>query len=315
MNAVIVTGATSMLGIATIQVCLENNVRVIALTRANSRRKSCLPKSELITLIECDLSELSEVDLPKDDYDILYHFGWGFTDRTTRDDPILQYKNIGYTLDAVQLADKYGCRKFLGAGSQAEYGFQEKKITEETPVNPEVCYGYAKYAAGKLAEKLCNKLGLICIWTRTFSVYGRYDSANTMVSYALCQYKKGEVAQFSSGMQMWDFLFEEDAGKYFYLLGKKVNSNLLVNVASGNVKQLKEYIEEMAEALNKIGRGELFRYELENGKRNIPLNGINPSVNKLQEITDYMPQVGFAEGIKKIWSSLDDRKGEGEYGY
>ena len=89
MNAVIVTGATSMLGIATVQVCLENGVKVIALTRANSRRKSCLPKSELLTLIECDLCDLSKVDLPEDNYDIFYHFGWGFTDRITRDDPVL----------------------------------------------------------------------------------------------------------------------------------------------------------------------------------------------------------------------------------
>ena len=48
-----------------------------------------------------------------------------------------------------------------------------------------------------------------------------------MIPYALRQYKKGEIAQFSSGMQMWDFLFEEDAGKYFYLLGKKVEKDVL----------------------------------------------------------------------------------------
>lgn len=300
MNAVIVTGATSMLGIATVQVCLENGVKVIALTRANSRRKSCLPKSELLTLIECDLCDLSKVDLPEDNYDIFYHFGWGFTDRITRDDPVLQSKNIGYTLDAVQLAHKCGCRKFLGAGSQAEYGFHTERITEEASVTPGVSYGYAKYAAGKLAEKLCNKLGLICIWTRTFSVYGRYDSENTMIPYALRQYKKGEIAQFSSGMQMWDFLFEEDAGKYFYLLGEKVEKDVLVNVASGNVKPLKEYVEEMAEVLNELSQDRLFRYELERGTEDVPSNGINPCVSKLRELTNYVPQIGFREGIKKI---------------
>lgn len=300
MNAVIVTGATSMLGIATVQVCLENGVKVIALTRANSRRKSCLPKSELLTLIECDLSDLSKVDLPEDNYDIFYHFGWGFTDRTTRDDPVLQSKNIGYTLDAVQLAHKCGCRKFLGAGSQAEYGFHTERITEETSITPGVCYGYAKYAAGKLAEKLCNKLGMVCIWTRTFSVYGRYDSENTMIPYALHQYKMGEIARFSSGMQMWDFLFEEDAGKYFYLLGEKVEKDVLVNVASGNVKPLKEYVEEMAEVLNELSQDRLFRYELERGAEDVPSNGINPCVSKLRELTSYVPQIGFREGIKKI---------------
>lgn len=299
MNAVIVTGATSMLGIATIQVCLENNVRVLALTRANSRRKSCLPKSELITLIECDLDELKGIDFPKDDYEIFYHFGWGFTDRTTRDDPILQYKNIGYTLDAVQLAHKCGCKKFLGAGSQAEYGFQDKIITEETPVNPGVCYGYAKFAAGKLAEKLCNKLGMVCIWTRIFSVYGRYDSENTMIPYAIRQYKENRIAKFSSGRQEWDYLFEEDAGKYFFLLGEKAMETAVVNVASGKIRPLRDYIAVMADVLNEKDKDRPFKYEL-SAEKNVPLKGIHPNVSRLRDITGYIPETGFAEGIRKI---------------
>ena len=94
MEAVIVTGATSMLGIATIEECLKNGVKVTALCRINSRRKNLLPKSELLTLIECDLGELKNINLPKENYDVLYHFGWAYTDRVTRDDPILQSKNI-----------------------------------------------------------------------------------------------------------------------------------------------------------------------------------------------------------------------------
>ena len=300
MKAVIVTGATSMLGIATVQECVKNSIRVIALSRINSRRKKYLPQSELLSLIECDLSELNRIELPKEDYDVFYHFGWGFTDRSTRDDPILQSKNIGYTLDAVQMAHKYGCKKFLGAGSQAEYGFHNEKIAEDTPVTPEVCYGYAKYAAGKLAEKLCDELGIICIWTRTFSVYGRYDSENTMIPYALRQYRKGEIAQFSSGMQMWDFLFEEDAGKYFFLLGEKADRSIVVNVASGVAKPLKEYIGEMADVLNAGNKGKPFRYELGKKEEGISPKGIYPDVNRLREVTGYVPQVGFAEGIRKI---------------
>lgn len=300
MNAVIVTGATSMLGIATIEECLKSGVKVTALYRAGSRRKIFLPKSELLMLIECDLGELKKINLPEENYDVFYHFGWGFTDRTTRDDPILQSKNIEYTLDAVQLAHKYGCKKFLGAGSQAEYGFQNERITEETPVKPDVCYGYAKYAAGKLAEKLCDKLGLICIWTRTFSVYGKYDGENTMIPYAFRKYRNNQIAQFSSGLQMWDYLFEEDAGRYFYLLGEIVNENVLVNVASGDTRPLRDYIIEIACVLNRGNAAGLFQYEFESAKGNRPLHGIRPDVRRLREITGYVPQVSFGEGIRKI---------------
>lgn len=308
MNAVVVTGATSMLGIATIQECIKNNVQVVALLRKKSWRKIYLPESELLTLVECDLHELNKIDLPKKGYDVFYHFGWGFTDRATRDDPVLQNKNIGYTLDAVQLAYKCGCKKFLGAGSQAEYGFHDEIITEETFVIPTVCYGYAKYAAGKLAEKLCDKLGLICIWTRIFSVYGRYDSENTMIPYAIRQYKHNEIAKFSSGLQRWDYLFEEDAGRYFFLLGEKVDENTLVNVASGDVRLLRDYIEAIADAINEEGNTGSFRYEL--GKvENMPLKGIYPNVNKLRGITGYVPQISFVEGMKKIlaFSKVRDR--------
>jgi len=306
MDAVIMTGATSMLGIATIQECVKNNVRVIALSRANSRRRKYLPYSELLTLIECDLENLGKVCLPQGNYDTFYHFGWGFTDRTTRDDPILQSKNIGYTLDAICLAKKYGCKKFIGAGSQAEYGFHTEVITEDTPVIPAVCYGYAKYAAGKLAEKLCEKLGIICIWARVFSVYGRYDSPNTMIQYALREYKRNRVVQFSTGVQMWDFLFEEDAGKYFFLLGEKGDKSTVVNVASGDRRHLREYIIEMAEVLNR--ENVLFRYELKN-QEGLLLNGISPDVSRLREITGYIPQIEFALGIRKILTFLETEEG------
>lgn len=299
MNGVIVTGATSMLGIATIQECIKNNVKVVALSRAGSRRRKYLPQSNLLTLIECDLKELRSIDLPKGNYDILYHFAWGYTDRTTRDDPVLQSKNIEFTLDAVELAKKCGCKKFLGAGSQAEYGFHNGIITEDTPVMPGISYGYAKYAAGKLAEKLCSKLGIICIWTRIFSVYGKYDGENTMIPYAFHRYKNDEVAYFSSGKQMWDYLFEEDAGKYLFLLGKKVEKSILVNVASGNVRPLREYIEDMAKVLGEKNDTKRFRYELEESGKD-SLNGIHPDISRLCEMTGYTPQIDFAEGIRRI---------------
>jgi len=305
MNAVIVTGATSMLGIATIQECIKNNVKVVALSRLNSRRKNYLPQSDLLTFIDCDLGNLNTVKLPEENYDVFYHFGWCFTDGKDRDNPILQSRNIEYTLDAVRLSHKYKCKKFLGAGSQAEYGYHNEIIKESTCVMPEVCYGYAKYAAGKLSEKFCNDLNIICIWTRIFSVYGKYDGENTMIQYALQQYKKNRIAQFSAGTQMWDFLFEEDAGKYFYLLGEKVNKSILVNVASGDIKPLRKYIEDIAYVLEE--KDKPFQFKLES-KGNKPLNGIQPDISRLRMITGYVPQVRFTEGIRKIWRFFEEKE-------
>ncbi len=303
MKSVIITGATSMLGIATIRECIKSGVKVIALSRPDSRRKKYLPKSELVTLIECDLGELAKINLPEEHYDVFYHFGWCFTEGKDRDDPILQSRNIEYTLNAVYLAYRYGCQKFLGAGSQAEYGFYDKVITEDTPVKPEICYGFTKYAAGKLAGKLCEQLGIICIWTRIFSVYGKYDGENTMIQYAFRQHKNNKIAQFSSGAQMWDYLFEEDAGKYFFLLSEKVDKSILVNVASGDVKPLRKYIEDIASVISEMDADKPFQYKLESSDIK-PRNGIFPDVSRLRSLTGYVPQIDFIERIKEIWRYL-----------
>lgn len=299
MQSVIVTGATSMLGIATIKVCLSQGVRVVAISRRGSRRKNAVPQSHLLQYIECELKNIKTLQLPKVDYDVFYHFGWGYTDRSTRDNPYLQLENVQYTLDAVELAREYGCKTFIGAGSQAEYGFQKRLITEDTPEKPEVAYGIAKLAAGKLAKKLCEQKGMNCIWTRTFSVYGINDADNVMTSYTVNQFLKGEVAEFSKGLQPWNFLFEEDAGQYFYRIGERVNESAVINIASITTKTLREYVSDIAETY-----GNDFKYSfstLEPEK----YNGISPSVAKLISLTEYEPQVDFKEGMRRI---LESRK-------
>lgn len=298
MKRAVVTGATSMLGIATIKECLNQGCRVLAIARPGSKRKSCLPDSENLKLFECDLSRLSSLYSLEESCDVFYHFGWGHTDQLNRDNSKLQAENIGYTIDALELAHRLGCKKFIGAGSQAEYGVCEGLITEETPAHPITGYGIAKYAAGLYAAKICKEYEMVSIWTRTFSVYGINDGINTMISYALRQYYEKKPARFSSGTQMWDYLFEEDAGKYFYLIGDKMEDSGIIHVANGEYRQLKSFLLEMAEVL-----GDSFSYEL-SGESGGNIFGICPDVTKLRKITGYVPQVSFSNGIEIIRDNL-----------
>ena len=122
MKKAIVTGATSMLGIATVKTLIDMNYKVLAVSRKGSTRRNQVPDSEMITFVESDLSELSNIALDCNDYDVFFHFGWAYTDRSTRNVPELQVKNVQYTLDAINLAHKAGCKRLLFAGSRAEYG-------------------------------------------------------------------------------------------------------------------------------------------------------------------------------------------------
>ncbi len=295
MRKIIVTGATSMIGAALIRESIKRETEVLAIVRAHSPHIDRLPESKLLKVYECDLSSLDAINDVSDTYDVFYHMGWGHTSKEERDNPILQEPNIKYTLDAVNLAKRLGCRKFIGAGSQAEYGKVDAVITPDTPVNPLTAYGMAKYSAGIMSGKLCEQSDLIHIWTRIFSVYGCYDREGTMINYAMDRFLKGETAEFSSGEQMWDYLYEDDAGRMFYLIGELVNKNQVYCIASGESRPLKEYIMELRDLCRADGRCEFAKKAGDNCTI-----GLQADINSLVRDIGYKPQMSFKEGIERV---------------
>lgn len=133
-------------------------------------------------------------------FDTFYHIAWGYTGAARNKSTRLQSKNIDYTLDAVEAAAKLGCKRFIGAGSQAEYGpLDREMIGPDAPEHPTTPYGVSKLAAGKLSKLLCKELGIEWIWPRIFSVYGIYDKESTMVMTALHQFLAEEETAFTPG--------------------------------------------------------------------------------------------------------------------
>lgn len=299
---IVATGATSMIGAALINECIACGDTVLAIVRRDSKHLSRLPKSERLQLEYADLDSLAQVKGDEMPYDVFYHFAWAHTNRLERDDPCWQETNIRTTLDAAELALRLGCKTFIGAGSQAEYGSLDVRIDEQTPCDPQVAYGMAKMSACLLSRKFCEQHGIKHIWTRIFSVYGTNDSDGVMIDYAVKQFLKNEPAHFSAATNIWNYLFEKDAGTIFRLLGRKDVAPGIYCVASNECRELKSYILEMKEAANTASEI-VFAPESRNSK------GINLNVNteKLVKAIGYAPQVPFSEGIRIVIDSYIKR--------
>jgi nucleoside-diphosphate-sugar epimerase len=172
----------------------------------------------------------------------------------------LQSNNIKYTLDAVELARRLGCKTFIGAGSQAEYGRVDKPLGPDTPTFPENGYGIAKLAAGHMSRIRCKQLGIKHIWARIFSVYGPYDGEYTMVMSTLKKMLAGEETHFTAGDQIWDYLYSEDAADMILNLAETAKHGTIYCVASGDSRPLKDYIQDMYEATGckaRLGLGDI----------------------------------------------------------
>ncbi len=304
MRSAVIFGATGAIGTALTKKLLDEKIKVLILCRKDSKRIQNLIESPLVNVKYCALNELS--DFTNDtgcEYDVFYHFAWAGTSGPGRNDMYMQNDNIKYSLDAVRVAKKLGCKVFVGAGSQAEYGRVEGLLREDTPTFPEMGYGYAKLCAGQMTRDYAHQLGLKHIWTRILSVYGPNDGAQSMVMSTIYKLLNGETPQFTRGEQLWDYLYSGDAANAFYLLGDKGVDGKLYVLGSGQAMPLAEYIKIIKDEINPQAKLELgaIPYALKQ------VMHLQADISELKKDTGFQPMIGFREGIQEIVKVLNNQ--------
>jgi UDP-glucose 4-epimerase len=308
MNRIIVTGATSMLGVALIKESVSKGKEIWAVVRPESSKVGRIPKSDRIHIVSCSITDY--LLLPRMipvKCDVFYHFAWEATGGPEMRNRQIeaQGRNIIYSLDAVTAARELGCRKFVGAGSQAEYGLLNlDRISPESPCDPIQPYGIAKYAAGKLVQAKAEQLAIDCFWVRIFSVYGEHDRPGSLVSSTIHKLMNSEMTSFTPAEQRWDFLNEQDAGAAFYAIGEHSNGNKIYCLGSGKARLLKEYIEEIR---NCSGADVELGFGKEQYRPNCVMN-LCADISTLTSDTGWTPKISFHEGIMRIIENMKENE-------
>ena len=297
MKRAILTGGTGMLGLALIRLLIQKQIEVLVIIRPNSKRRKSIPDSPYVTVMECDLADLSRLkDKITNTYDAFFHFAWDGTYGEARNNMHLQNQNVRSTLDAVELAKATGCKTFLGAGSQAEYGRVDGvKLGPGTPVHPETGYGIGKLCAGQMSRILCQQLEIKHIWVRILSTYGPYDGQHTMVMSGIIKMLNRERPQYTKGEQMWDYLYCDDAARAFYLAAEQGKDGAVYCIGSGQIRPLSEYITIIRDTIDErieIGFGEIPYYDKQ-------VMYLCADIENLTADTGFQPEISFEEGIRR----------------
>lgn len=297
MKSVIVTGATSFIGVHLIKELLKQNYKVYAVVRPNSKNIERLPRHDNLVVLEVELSDTKDIiSLISDKVFAFYHLAWEGARAPYRDDKTMQDKNYQAALDAFQVASKLEAKIFIGSGSQAEYGKFNGVVDENYPCDPITEYGKAKYAAYKTLAKASDEIGMRFIWTRIFSVYGQYDYDKTLVMSCMDKMQRNEAMDMTECIQNWDFIYVEDVADALVKFLDVECDNGVYNVASGRPRQLKYFVEEMKEILQsetQITYGAV-PYGMEG-----PVS-FEPNVQKLENALCWKAKTSFAEGIQML---------------
>ena len=290
MKKYIVTGAAGFLGCnLTERLMQEEDAHIYAVVRPSSPHNARLAPSERLTIVPTDLSDYRHLDeMIGTPCDVFFHLAW----QGGRYDFAAQYGNIADTIGALEAAARLGCHRFICTGSQAEYGQQTTLITEETCPHPVCAYGVAKLAACALSRQRAADLGVAWIWGRVFSLYGKYEQEGRMLPALVNSLRLEQTfALSSSGAQNWDYLYAADAANALLALAERGRAGEIYNIAHGGYRPLRDYIEEARRVL-------VAESAVAYGTADADVFSLQPSVEKIQRDTGWMPVTDFVDGLR-----------------
>lgn len=294
IKKVAMTGGTGPIGLALIRRLTAEEVPVTLFTRKVSVKRAYLPTDNpFLRVIDCDLNELDHVEMKEDNFDVFFHLGWANTNSYQRNDYESQTINVKYAVDAVSLANRMGCKVFVGCGSQAEYGRKNVPLTPEMHCKPENMYGAMKLSACHVTRLLCEQNNMEHIWPRVLSGYGYYDNVHGVLTSNIIAYLQGQTLHFSKGEQIWDFVFHDDIAHALYLVAKYGKHGQTYPIGCGQARPLREYCEILCQHLGNDVKAVF-------GDVPYQKNGImhlEADIDELVKDTGWKPQMSFEKGI------------------
>jgi len=287
----LIIGGTGFIGYHLAKKCLLKNYSITSLSYHKPKKKRFLNK---IKYLECDISkkDLLKKKL-KDKFDYVVNLG-GYVNHKEK----IKTYNAHY-IGCKNLADIFLKKKinsFIQIGSCVEYGSNKSPQKENiiTKVNDiKSTYGQAKLLATNYLINLYKEKKFPCKILRFYMVYGPRQDANRLIPTTIKSCLLDKKFPCSSGNQLRDFLYIDDAVSA--IIKCLENSNLngkIFNFGSGVPYKVKGIIELIK---NKISLGKPIYGKIKLRKDEIKI--LYPNISEAKKKLNWKPTVSIKDGI------------------
>ena len=180
----------------------------------------------------------------------IINVAWGGVDVNGRNNWKTQLKNLVFQQELLDIANTCDIKKFIGVGSQAEYGDFNEIVNEEFPPNPNFAYGVVKLAALDIIKHYCQINDIGWTWFRLFSTFGKYESDNWLIPATIKNMITQQQMNFTKAEQKYSYLHIENVAEVFYNTCNKQTPNGVYNISSKQARPLKEILEYIRNKIN-----------------------------------------------------------------
>lgn len=306
MGKVIVTGANGLIGSYLVNYLASQKKQIYAIVRNPKSNLRGIDNNPFVKIIYCDLLNIGQLpDLIKDEkFEVFYHLAWEGSSGEPRKNYSLQLMNAEKVVEAINVAAKLQCRKFVCSGSVTELMCANYLPLDESQPEEVMAYPIAKTAAHYMGKSRCRALNMEFCWTYIANLFGVGDDTQNIVNMVVKSYLAGQVPELTKGEQLADFIYVSDVAGALAAVGEKGRDGASYYIGGRNVRPLREFIIDInsivaPEVDSGLGRKPFFGRSLDFGKI---------ETTKLEKDTGFVPQVAFRVGIEMLLKWLKEEK-------
>ena len=292
MKKILIIGGTGFIGYHVANKALKKKWQV---TSISTNRPKKIRKLNKVKYLNCDISKIKNIEktLKKLSFDYIVNLG-GYVNHSEKRKTYLSHY-VGFK-NLIEYFENSNIKSFVQAGSSVEYGFNKAPQNEKMNLNinkvPSV-YGKSKIRSTFLGLKKFKDSNFPITIIRFYLVFGPRQDKNRFIPIIIDGCLKNKKFDCSSGEQLRDFIYVEDAvSAIFKIFNKKKARGEIFNLGSGKPKKLRNIIEFIKNYL-KSGKPQYGSIKL---RKDEPVK-LYPSINKAKKVLSWKPKVNFFKGL------------------
>ncbi len=221
ITRVLVTGGAGFIGSHTVDLLVENDIRVCVLDNLSTGRTDNLDLANpRLEFIEGDILDSETLEQAFNGVSHCLHLAAQVSVQASIENPAVSAtQNILGFVKVLEAARKHGIKRFVYASSAAVYGHPRSvPVAENSDRSPLSPYGLEKATNEDYASLFSELYGISCLGQRYFNVYGprqdpRSPYAGVIALFADRIAKQAPVQVFGDGEQTRDFIFVHDVAR------------------------------------------------------------------------------------------------------
>ena len=289
MSNIVVSGGTGFLG-SWLSRCLVSeghDVTVLCREDSSTWRLGSDFGGKVVALDENRWSNF----VSNNSFEVLISCDWAGVEGAHRNNPI-QLENAERIVECVTSFARAGGQRYVGVGSQAEYGNLNFRIGEDSVCTPTTLYGQSKLEVCQKTAEVLRGTSVVWSWARIFSTYGPLDIGSWLLNTAIDSFRSNETMKVTPCEQLWSYLYAADAARALAIIALSRTSDGIYNVGHPLAPPLRNTLEFLHKSMrteSKLDIGAI-------AYREDQVMVLQPDVSKLQEL-GWRPKVSLEDGL------------------